>query len=121
MGRPVPALERRPALPARLAYVWEAFWRLNRDRPTYIGMGAAVEGPIPWTAIDAYAARFGHAADPDEYRDFLFLIEGLDAAYVAHAASKAAGRPVGNSAGNSARPPRAPRKPRTPANRRAGQ
>jgi len=58
--------------------VWEAFWHLTTDRE--IGMGV---GPVPWTAMDRYAAR--HAIDdPDDFDEFVELITAMDQAYLDH-------------------------------------
>jgi hypothetical protein len=40
-------------------------------------------GPIPWTAMDRYAAR--HAIDdPDDFDEFVELITAMDQAYLHH-------------------------------------
>ena len=39
-------------------------------------------GPIPWSAVDRYAERYG--LDDDSYAYFQALIKALDAAYLKH-------------------------------------
>lgn len=53
-------------------------------------MGAAGgAGPIPFTAIDAYARRYGIGeGDIDEFDRFRSLIKAMDSAYLAARASK---------------------------------
>lgn len=41
-------------------------------------------GPIPWSSIDRYAARFGFDA-ADEFERFAKLIRMMDGAFLAHA------------------------------------
>ena len=40
-------------------------------------------GPIPWTAIDAYAARHG-ITDPEDFEDLEILVRAQDQAYLDH-------------------------------------
>ena len=71
------ALKSRPEIPEHLKFVWDSFWALAGDRQFHMG-GA---GPIPFIAIDRYAARFG-IDDVDEFSDFFDTIRVLDAAYL---------------------------------------
>lgn len=72
---PLPFLQKEPEFPEALRWAWEAFWELSSDRS--IGMAL---GPIPWSSIDRYAARFG-IADGDEFEQFLHFVRALDGAY----------------------------------------
>ena len=65
-----------------LEVYYEAFQELNTCRAQ--GLSA---GPIPWTAVDAYARRHGY----DEPEDFAYLLEmvrALDDALLKHLAEK---------------------------------
>lgn len=76
---PPKALLRRVDPHDHLLPVWRAFWALNGDRQ--IGMGGC--GPIYWSAINAYAQRYGpHGID--EFEWFEGLIRTLDADYIKH-------------------------------------
>lgn len=66
-----------------LDFVWSAWWELHTDRP--IGMAV---GPIPFTAIDAYAGRYGIGA-LDAFEAFAGLIRAMDAVYLDWAAKRA--------------------------------
>ena len=76
------ALLSRPSLKRHLLPIWDAFHALAGDRQ--LGMGI---GPIPFTAIDRYAARFG-INDRDEFHRFHALISAMDAAHQKHWADK---------------------------------
>ena len=78
-----PALRNRPELPEHLAFVWRAFGELATERTSGFGVG-----PIPWSAIEAYADRAG-IADVDERADFKALIRVLDDVVVKHHAEAA--------------------------------
>ena len=52
-GKDVPAIRNKPDL-FGLTWAWNAFWELSTCRS--IGM---VAGPIPWTAVQAYADANG--------------------------------------------------------------
>ncbi|GAB6842381.1 hypothetical protein HNR00_003589 [Methylorubrum rhodinum] len=67
------ALMRRPELAEHLTFVWSAFWRLQADR----AIGFGVFGPIRWTAIHAYAERYG-ITDLDEYERLERLVGLMD-------------------------------------------
>lgn len=75
------ALQEKPEIPVHLLAVWRAFWDLNHDRA--IGFG---RGPIPFTAIDRYALRFGF--DGDDFERLFLLIRALDAEYLSLTAPK---------------------------------
>lgn len=51
-----------------------AFWELSTERQCGFG-----EGPIPWSAIDRYAARHGLESD---VRRLVQLIQAMDTAYL---------------------------------------
>lgn len=59
-----------------LQFQWSAFWDLHTDRP--VGMGV---GPIPFGAIDQYAARYS-IDDLDDFEAFRELIRAMDDAYL---------------------------------------
>jgi hypothetical protein len=69
------ALQDKPDVPAHLLGVWRAFWDLNHDRS--FGFG---RGPIPFTAIDRYAVRFGH--EGEAFERLFMLIRALDAEFL---------------------------------------
>lgn len=73
-------MQSRPVLHDHLAFEWVAFRRLARDRPVGLSIG-----PIPWTAIDRYAARYG-PHDPDAFDRFERLIAAMDDVVVKRAA-----------------------------------
>jgi hypothetical protein len=60
----------------------DSFWRLNGERQ--IGMGV---GPIPFSAIDRYAQRYG-ITDLDRFDRFLLIIKALDSEYLRISAPK---------------------------------
>lgn len=68
----MPALDARPEVADHLVFVWSAFWELGSDRA--IGFAA---GPIPFTAIDAYAVRYG-IEDIDQFDRFRALIRAME-------------------------------------------
>jgi hypothetical protein len=74
----LPFLASREDPDEALRFVWDAFWNLTTDRP----VGFAT-GPIPWTAVDRYAAR--HRIDgADAFERFLAVIRAMDGAYLDH-------------------------------------
>ena len=75
------ALLDRPNLKRHLLMIWEAFHALNGDRQ----MGMMI-GPIPFTAIDRYAARHGIAGE--EFQRFHALISAMDTVHQRHLAEK---------------------------------
>lgn len=76
------AIDDRPPLKRYLLPIWDAFHALAGDR--HIGMGV---GPIPFSAIDRYATRFG-IAGRDEFARFHALISAMDVAHQQHMAAK---------------------------------
>ncbi len=82
-GFDVPALNIRIRVAPHLTFHWSAFSDLSTDRQ--LGMGL---GPIPWTAIERYAARY-RIEDPDEFDRFAHLIGVMDRAFLSwHAEQK---------------------------------
>ncbi|CAN2532530.1 hypothetical+protein [Methylocapsa aurea] len=78
------ALLDRPEIPEHLVSVWRAFWSLTGDRP--LGALGGV-GRIPFTSIDAYAARF-RSGDLDDFERFETLLRRIDEAYLAWVAEQ---------------------------------
>lgn len=70
-----------PELEMGLEFTYDAFQRLNTERP--VGMGP---GPIPWSAIDRFAFRY--ELDEDEQSDLEFLIGKMDETYLKHMQKK---------------------------------
>lgn len=70
------ALQDRPEVFEHLSFVWSAWWELHTDRP----MGMSV-GPIPFTAISAFADRYG-VAELDAFDTFRELIRAMDGEYL---------------------------------------
>lgn len=79
-----PALRTRPDLWPHLAFVSNAFSELSSDRP--LGALGGV-GPIPWSSLERYAARF-EIEDLDEFERFARLIRAQDRVYLADMAEK---------------------------------
>lgn len=75
----------RPEIWPHLLLYSEAFTDLSTDRPLGALGGA---GPIPWTALDRYAARHG-IDDLDAFERFRRMIRAQDGAYLKHMAEKA--------------------------------
>lgn len=63
-----------------LSFTWDAFFVLGSDRP----IGFAGPGRIPFTAICAYADRYG-IRDVDAFERFRHLVMAMDRTYIAHA------------------------------------
>lgn len=65
-------------------WVWRAWHRLSLDRPVYGGgMGAMIQGRIPWQLVMAYADRHNH--------DAVFLDQAvvqMDSAFLAWSAER---------------------------------
>lgn len=73
---PVPdSIKNKPQVPVGLEFVWRAFWELSTDRD--LGMA---EGPIPWTAMNDYAYRYGLMGDDFDY--FVLLLKAMDSVYI---------------------------------------
>jgi hypothetical protein len=64
-------------------FFMDAFWKLSTCRP--IGMGY---GPIPWTAVDAFATRNGFDAHMSDY--LADIVQALDAVYLKWVAAEQA-------------------------------
>lgn len=77
-GEAPAALRERPETPSALTFWWRAFQDLTSARP--IGFGGV--GPIPWTAIDAWATRHG-VTDPDDFERLASVVQALDAEHLA--------------------------------------
>jgi hypothetical protein len=74
----LPFLANREDPDEAVRFAWDAFWHLTTDRP--VGF---VTGPIPWTAVDRYAAR--HRIDSaDAFERFHALIRAMDGTYLDH-------------------------------------
>jgi hypothetical protein len=71
----LPFLAERADPEEHLRLEWAAFWDLTTDRQ--IGFAT---GPIPWSAIDRYAARY-RIPDFDRFSE---LIRAMDATYLEH-------------------------------------
>lgn len=70
----------QPEIDPHLHFHWEAFGELSTERQ--IGMGI---GPIPWSAIKAYAEEFGIVGD--EFESFLHIMRAMDSEYLSQANS----------------------------------
>ena len=82
--RELPQAFLNPIRPApHLAFIWSAFWDLSTDRSS--GMGV---GPIPFSAIDRFAERYG-IHDLDDFDTFKALIHEMDGVYLEHASADA--------------------------------
>ena len=68
-----------------MAFVSAAFHELSSDRPLGALGGC---GPIAWTAIERYAARYG-LDDLEEFERFARLIRAQDREYLKNAAEQA--------------------------------
>ena len=71
-GEPIPEDAIPPEIAAGYVYAYAVFQELSADRQ--IGMAL---GPIPFTAIDAYARRFG-IDDLDEFEQLLDDVAMID-------------------------------------------
>ena len=68
--RPIPEfLQNVPKLKRQLLFYMEAFNELSTTRSVGFGVG-----PIPWTALDRYAVRYG----VKDFDRFVFLIRHMD-------------------------------------------
>lgn len=57
---------------------------------------AAIANPIPFEAIDRWAARFG-PHEEEEFEEFLSMIRALDAIYLEHSMPKPKPKKAGQS------------------------
>lgn len=73
--RPYPKrIREAPNLEIGLGFFFEAFMELHTCRG---GMGC--DGPIPWTAVDAYARR--HRLNDEQADDLLYYVRAVDDAW----------------------------------------
>jgi hypothetical protein len=79
---PVPDHMRRPAILEGGEFFMEAFWTLDKERNLSWDVG-----PIPFTAIDRFADRYGFK-DPDDFGFLLLAIQTLDARFRDKVAAK---------------------------------
>jgi hypothetical protein len=85
MGREAPPLaDPGPELELGLEPYWNAFWALSGDRQ--IGAMGGV-GPIPFTALERWAARHG-IADADDFEELERFVRALDGEYIRWAAAE---------------------------------
>ena len=82
-GDPVPEDLIGPELDEGYRFAYEAFNALSTDRQVGFGVG-----PIPWSAIDQFAQRYG-IVDIDEFERLNYLIRVMDGVYLEDAAAKA--------------------------------
>jgi len=78
----------RPKIEFGLQFYWDAFWTLHGDRQSGFGLG-----PIPFSAMDRFAARYG-ISDTDEFDRFQELIRAMDTAYLAQRSGSGGGTVV---------------------------
>lgn len=84
-GVPIPDLEPPVDLTPRNTAFYTAFWELSTER--YIGFGLV--GPIPWSAKDRYAERYGFLDDEIHYDDFMHVMSAMDEAFIEHQKKRA--------------------------------
>lgn len=94
-------LDTAPPLDGQAAIYVRAWHRLASCRPVIVvaGASAAIYGPIPWTAIDAWCARAGF--DDDAFNLVVAVLEIAEADRNEHERRTAAistARPRGRSA-----------------------
>lgn len=65
----------KPVLRVGLEIYWRAFWECSTDRD--IGMA---EGPIPWSAINAWGQRYGFTGE--EFERLVLILKALDSEYI---------------------------------------
>lgn len=83
-GQPLPdAIAGAPALWPGQGSIYRAFDELSTCRST----GFGYVGPIPWTATDRYAERYGYRGD--QYFTFVEIIRTMDDAFVNYLNKKA--------------------------------
>lgn len=75
-GQPLPEkIKNKPELRTGLEIYWRAFWECSTDRD--IGMA---EGPIPWTAINAWGMRYGFKGEC--FERLVLLLKAMDSVYI---------------------------------------
>ena len=79
-GTPIPQSILNAPIPedAYQVRVFQAFEQLSTCRQ--VVMGAV--GPIPWSAIDQFAAHLGITDDEIAYDDFVWIIQNLDETFL---------------------------------------
>ena len=89
-----------PECPDHLVGYYDIFWKLSTCR----NVGFSV-GRIPWTAIDAFAVRYGYIEDDLLYEDLHYYIGAMDSAYtdIVNKNDETAGKDNGESAAIAAR------------------
>jgi hypothetical protein len=75
------AFEMRPGIGPHLQFVWNAFWELSSGRPSDVIGERLWLKPIPFSAVDDYAQRFGPEG-VEHFARFLKLIRRLDGVYL---------------------------------------
>lgn len=92
-GQPPPDfIANAPELLPGLDLYFDAFWELTTCR-SFIGM-SGLPGPIPWSAIDAYAQRLG--LEGEDLEHFTRLLRALDDELLDYTRSKEAGGKPGS-------------------------
>lgn len=76
-----------PELLPGLDIFWNAFWELQSDRQS--GMGV---GPIPYTAISCYANDFGFIGD--DFDDLVFFVRQMDDEFLKFTRDNKPGKPT---------------------------
>lgn len=79
-GQDVPALDARPTVDG-VEWIWDAWIDLGTCRA--IGMDI---GPVPWTAISAWAQWNG--LDGDDFEELTFCVRHLEGVYRDHVDGK---------------------------------
>lgn len=79
-------MQSKPVLAEEVMPAWRAFWALSSDRQ--IGFGGA--GPIQFTSLDRYAARYG-IDGVDEFDRFTTLIRAMDGVFLERMSRKREG------------------------------
>lgn len=77
-GVPPPESAVPPPLPGYLEQYIRDFWVLSTCRQASM----SGPGPIPWTALDQFAARNGYADDVVLYEDFMSYMMALDSEFI---------------------------------------
>lgn len=81
-GLPPPAETNAPDLSPDIVEAWRCFHDLTGDRALTLG-GA---GPIPWTAIDAWARRFDITGTG--FDELVHLVRAADGVALSHMSKK---------------------------------
>ena len=78
-------IRNKPEITTGLDLYWKAFQDLSSDRD--IGMGV---GPIPWSSLNAWAAR--NSIRGDDFERFVMVLRGLDNIYMEKQGKKTKGK-----------------------------